>query len=49
MKSVKLVEKVKPLRVKEILSRPIEVEMADLETAILEITNRLEKEEDWEV
>jgi ATP-binding cassette, subfamily F, member 3 len=49
VKRVKLVEIVKPLRVKEILSRPIEEEMADLETAILEITNRIEKEEDWEV
>jgi hypothetical protein len=35
--------------VREILSRPIEEEMAELETALLEITNRIENQEDWEV
>ena len=49
VKSVKLVEKVKPIRVKEILSRPIEEEMAELEATILDITNRIVKEVDWEV
>ncbi|MGB5945775.1 ribosomal protection-like ABC-F family protein [Paenisporosarcina sp.] len=49
IKIVDLVEEVKPTRVKEILSKPIEEEMAELETAISEITNRIENQEDWEV
>lgn len=48
-KSAKLVGKVKPIRVREILSQPIEEEIAELEIAIVDITNRIENQEDWEV
>ena len=49
VKSVELLGKVKPIRVRDILSRPIEEEIAELETAIVNITRRIENQEDWEV
>ncbi|WP_019412932.1 ribosomal protection-like ABC-F family protein [Paenisporosarcina sp. TG20] len=46
---VKLEGKTKSSTTKEILSRPIEEEVAELEAAIAILKERIENEEDWEV
>ena len=45
----KVVETAKPVRNKESSTRPYEERIADLEKTILDLTNRIESEKDWEV